>query len=152
MVMSELTAVIGSRVSNDFGVQGEQASCIVFKWISSFLKRNNTSMSVSLEGFLACRALLIVIHAVCTAGCHAMLKAFQQTSNLWPSSHLSSQSTWTAGKSCCTSISFHHRTALLLCGLWLRKDYMFSAQQTYHCKRLDTLMGSSELTHVTKVH
>ena len=26
------------------------------------------------------------------------------------------------------------------------------SQQIHHCKRLDTLMGASELTHVTKVH
>ena len=60
-------------------------------------------------------ALLMVIPAVCTFGCHATLKAFEQTSNLWPRSHPSSQSTWIAGKSYCTSISFYHRITLLMC-------------------------------------
>ena len=70
---------------------------------------------ISAEGFLRCMALLMVIHAVCTFGCHAMLKAFEQTSNLWPSSHPPTQSTRIAGKSYCTSISFYHRIALLMC-------------------------------------
>ena len=39
----------GSRVYNNFGVQGEEASSIVFKWISSFLKRNNKSLNVYLS-------------------------------------------------------------------------------------------------------
>ena len=30
----------GSRVYNDFGVQAEEAPSIVFKWISSFTRRN----------------------------------------------------------------------------------------------------------------
>ena len=45
----------------------------------------------SAEGFLRCMALLMMIHAVCTFGCHATLKAFEQTSNLWPHSHPLSQ-------------------------------------------------------------
>ena len=44
-----------------------------------------------------------------------MLKAFEQMSNLWPSSHRSSQSTWIAGKSYCASTSFCHCVALLMC-------------------------------------
>ena len=41
----------GSRVYNDFGVQGEEASSIVFKWISSFLR----GLTVYTGGFLRCR-------------------------------------------------------------------------------------------------
>ena len=104
----------GNRVYSDFGVQGEEASFIVFNWISSFLKRNK-NLNVYLEGFLRCRALLMVIHTVCTFRCHAMLKASEHTNNLWPSSHPSAQSTWIAGKSYCTSTSFYHRIALLMC-------------------------------------
>ena len=36
-------------VDNDFGVQGEEASSIVFKWSSSFLKRNSKSLNVYLR-------------------------------------------------------------------------------------------------------
>ena len=75
--------------------------------------RNNKSLNVYLEGFLRCRAVLVVIHAIYSFGCHAMLKAFKQTSNLCSSSHPSSQSTWIAGKFYCTSFPFtialHHR-------------------------------------------
>ena len=74
--------------------------------------KENKSLNVYLKGFLLCRALLMVFHAICTSGCHAILKAFEQTSSLCPSSHTSSQNTWTAGRSYCTSISFYHRIAL----------------------------------------
>ena len=105
----------GSRVYNDFGVQGKEASSIVFKWISSFLKRNK-----SLNVYLSWRLFAVRSFAhgdPCSLhyGCHATLKAFEQTSNLWPRSHPSSQSTWIAGKSYCTSISFYHHVTLLMC-------------------------------------
>ena len=77
--------------------------------------RNNKNLNVYLEGFLWCRALLMVIHAICTFGRHAMLNAFKQMNNQWPSSHPLSQSTWIAGKSYCASISFYHCIALLMC-------------------------------------
>ena len=140
----------GSHVYIDFGVQGKEVSSVVFKSISSFFKRNNKSLSVYLEGLLRCRALLMVIIAVCIFGCHAMLKAFEETSNLWPSSHPPFQSK--------VLLHLHflllsHCTAHVLGHwLWLRKDDTFSAQQIHHCKRLDTLLGASELTLFTKVH
>ena len=39
----------GSRIYSDFGVQGKEASSIVFKWIASFFKRNNWSLNVYLD-------------------------------------------------------------------------------------------------------
>ena len=63
---------------------------------------------------------------------YAMLKAFEQTSNLWPSSYPSSQCTWIAGKSYCTSISFYHRIALLMCFV------VGYGWEIHHCKRLHT--------------
>ena len=104
----------GSRICNDF--EGKRGILHHLQMDFQLPQlRNNKNLNVYLEGFLQCRALLMVIHALCTFGCHTMLKGFKQTSNWWPCSHPLSHSTWIAGKSYCTSISFYHRIALLLC-------------------------------------
>ena len=85
----------------------------------------------------------MVFHAVCTLGCHAMLKAFEQicgpagTHRLKaPGLLLSPTAPRLLSPSHCTAHVLGH-------GLWLRKDDTFYAQQIHHCKRLDTLMGAS---------
>ena len=142
------------RVTISYSVKGRQCSWFVCTktWsnrvsLTRFKETRRAWTFISAQGFLWCMALLMVIHAVCTFGCHAMLKAFEQTSNLWPRSHPSSQSTWIAGKSYCTSISFYHRITLLMCLVMCLCTTNLPLQKAWYtegCLRVDT--------YVTKVH
>ena len=70
------------------------------QWISNFPKRNK-SLNVSLEGFLQWRDGV-------PCSLHSWMSCYAQSfwTNLWPSRHPSSQSTWIAVKSYCTSSPF----------------------------------------------
>ena len=99
-----------SRNYNDFGVQGKEASSIVFKWISSFPKRNNKSLNVYFSWRLFARSMQSALSDVMLCS-----KPLSKRAICGPAVTHCRKSTWIAGKSCCTSISFYHRITLLMC-------------------------------------
>ena len=148
LVMTELTAVMAAVPTITLESRAKRYRPSSLNGFPASSKETTRAWRfISAEGFLWCMALFLVIYAVCTFGCHATLKAFEQTSNLWPCSHPLSQSTWIAGMSYCTSISFYHRITLLVClvmCLCTTNPPLQKAWYTDGCLRVDT--------YVTKVH
>ena len=145
LVMTELTAVMAAASTMTL----ESRAKMHRLQMDFQLPQKSAWTFISAEGFLRCMALLMVIHAACTFGCHAMLKAFEQTSNLWPSSHPPSQSTWIADKSYCTSMSFYHRIALLTClvmCLCTTNPPLQKAWYTEGCLRVDKFHKGTLIT------
>ena len=117
------------------------------KWISSFLKRARTLGSA--EGFLRFMALLMVIHAVCTFVCHAMLKpVLSKRTICGPAVTHRLKAAGLTRQVLRTAPPFPSTIALHCLCAWS----CACAQQIHYCERLDTLMGASDLTHVTKVY
>ena len=94
----------GSRIYNDFGVQGEEASSVVFKWIYSFLKSTNKSLKV----YLSWR--LFVVHGFVHGDPHSLhiwMSCYAQS--FWANKQSVAQQSPTISKHLdCWQVLLHH--------------------------------------------